>query len=90
VEVTQSQSNRLQALYNYNTALAEFDRVTAIEVVYSNELDEPLTRNKLRTEARPTPAPKPGPLELNRAGNRPPVQQTTTRSTTTRTTTGSK
>ncbi|HYJ07021.1 MAG TPA: TolC family protein [Chthoniobacterales bacterium] len=88
VEVTQSQSNRLQALYNYNTALAEFDRVTAIEVVYSNELDEPLTRNKLKTEARPTPAPKPSPLELNRAGNRPPVQRTTTR--TTRTTTGSK
>jgi outer membrane protein len=88
VEVTQSQSNRLQALYNYNTAVAEFDRVTAIEVVYSNELDEPLTRNKLRTEARPTPAPKPGPLELNRAGNRPPVE-TRTR-TTTRTTTGSK
>lgn len=88
VEVTQAQSNRLQALYNYNAALAEFDRVTAIEVVYSNELDEPLTRNKLRTEARPTPAPKPGPLELNRAGNRPPIQQTTTR--TTRTTTGSK
>jgi outer membrane protein TolC len=89
VEVTQSQSNRLQALYNYNTALAEFDRVTAIEVVYSNELDEPLTRNKLKTDARPTPAPKPGPLELNRAGNRPPVpQRTTTR--TTRTTTGSK
>src|SRR5207302_10284038 len=36
VEVTQAQSNRLQALYNYNTALAEFDRVTATEVVYSN------------------------------------------------------
>ena len=88
VEVTQAQSNRLQALFNYNAALSEFDRVTAIEVVYSNELDEPLTRNKLRTEARPTPAPKPGPLELNRAGNRPPIEQTTR--TTTRTTTGSK
>ena len=89
VEVTQSQSNRLQALYNYNTAVAEFDRVTAIEVVYSNELDEPLTRNKLKTDAKPTPAPKPSPLELNRAGNRPPVQQRTT-TTRTRTTTGSK
>ena len=88
VEVTQAQSNRLQALFNYNAALSEFDRVTAIEVVYANELDEPLTRNKLKTDARPTPAPKPSPLELNRAGNRPPIQQTTTR--TTRTTTGSK
>lgn len=89
VEVTQAQSNRLQALYNYNTALAEFDRVTAIEIVYSNALDEPNTRNKLKTDARPTPAPKPSPLELNHAGNRqPPQLKTTTR--TTRTTTSGK
>jgi outer membrane protein TolC len=89
VEVTQSQSNRLQALYNYNTALAEFDRVTAIEIVYSNALDEPNTRSKLKTDARPTPAPKPSPLELNHAGNRqPPQLKTTTR--TTRTTTSGK
>jgi outer membrane protein len=86
VEVTQAQSNRLQALYDYNTAQANFDRVTAIEVVYSNELDEPKTRGKLKTDARPTPAPKPGPLELNHAGDRQPVQ--TTRTRTTRTTSG--
>jgi hypothetical protein len=89
VEVTLAQSNRLQALYNYSTALAEFDRVTATEVVYSNELDEVNTRRKLMTDAKPTPAPKPSPLELNHAGNRPPVQtRTTTR--TTRTTTSGK
>jgi outer membrane protein TolC len=83
VQVTQAQSNRLQALFNYNAALAEFDRVTAGEVVYSNQLDEPNTRNKLKTDARPTPAPKPSPLELNHAGNRPPIQtRTTTRTTT--------
>ena len=87
VQVTQAESNRVQALYNYNVALAEFDRVTATEVVYSNELDEPRTREKTRTAAKSTPAPKPGPLELNHAGNRPPVQTTTT--TRTRTT-GSK
>jgi outer membrane protein len=87
VQVTQAQSNRLQALYNYSVALAEFDRVTATEVTYSNELDEPITRNKTKTDAKPTPAPKPGPLELNHAGNRPPV---TTRTTTTRTTTSGK
>ena len=86
VEVTQAQSNRLQALYNYSVALAEFDRVTATEVTYSNELDEPRTRSKLKTDALPTPPPKPGPLELNHAGNRPPVQTRTT----TRTTTSSK
>ncbi len=74
VEVTQAQSNRLQALYNYNTALAEFDRVTATEVTYSNELDEPNTRQKLKTEAVPTPAPKPTPLPLNGAGNRTRVE----------------
>ena len=70
VQVTQAESNRVQALYNYNVALAEFDRVTATEVVYSNELDEPRTREKTRTDAKPTPAPKPGPLELNHAGDR--------------------
>ena len=89
VQLITAQTTRLQALYNYNTALAEFDRVTATEVIYSNELDEPNTRQKLKTDAKPTPAPKPGPLELNHAGNRPPVQtRTTTR--TTRTTTSGK
>jgi outer membrane protein TolC len=87
VQVTQAQSNRLQALYNYSTALAEFDRVTATEVTFSNELDEPKTRQKLKTDARPTPAPKPGPLELNHAGIRTPVQA---RTATTRTTRSSK
>ena len=82
VEVTQAQSNRLQALYNYNTALAEFDRVTATEVTYSNELDEPDTRRKLKTDAVPTPAPKPGPLQLNRAGIRTPVGTTRSSRTT--------
>jgi outer membrane protein TolC len=90
VEVTQAQSNRLQALFNYDTALAEFDRVTATEVVYSNELDEPNTRGKLKTDARPTPAPKPSPLELNHAGNRPPISTRTTTTRTTRTTTSPK
>ena len=89
VQVTQASSNRLQALYNYSVALAEFDRVTATEITYSNELDEPNTRNKLKTDAKPTPAPKPSPLELNHAGNRPPIPtRTTTR--TTRTTTSPK
>ena len=89
VEVTQSESNRIQALYNYNVALAEFDRVTATEITYANELDEPITRDKTRTDARPTPAPKPSPLELNHAGNRPPVEVRTT-TTRTRTTTSGK
>jgi outer membrane protein TolC len=89
VEVTQSESNRIQALYNYNVALAEFDRVTATEIVYSNELDEPITRDKTKTDAKPTPAPKPSPLQLNHAGNRPPIPSRTT-TTTTRTTVSPK
>ena len=90
VEVTQSESNRIQALYNYNVALAEFDRVTATEIVYSNELDEPKTRDKAKTDAKPTPAPKPSPLQLNHAGNRPPISGRTTTTTTTRTTVSPK
>ncbi len=73
VEVTRAQSTSLQALYTYNAAMAEFDRVTATEVTFSNELDEPRTRRKLKTDAAPTPAPKPTPLPLNQAGVRPPV-----------------
>jgi len=77
-EVTVAQSNRVQALYAYNAALAEFDRATASEVTYSNELDEPNTRRKLKTDAVPTPAPKPTPLQLNGAGIRTPVETTRT------------
>lgn len=72
VEVTRAQSITLQALFTYNAAVAEFDRVTATEFIYSNQLDDPRTRRRARTDAAPTPAPKPTPLPLNQAGNRPP------------------
>src|SRR5437762_10420058 len=64
-QLTTAQSLRLQALYTYNAAVAEFDRATATEVKYSACVDEPGTRSKLRTAAKPTPAPKPTPLPLN-------------------------
>jgi outer membrane protein TolC len=70
VEVTRAQSTTLQALFAYNAAMSEFDRVTATEVTYSNQLDEPGTRRKLRTDPAPTPPPKPTPLPLNHAGVR--------------------
>lgn len=73
-ELTVAQSVRVQALFSYNTALAEFDRVTGTEVIYSNQLDEPKTRGKLKSDAVSTPAPKPGPLQLNGAGIRKPVE----------------
>lgn len=74
VEVTRAQSISLQALFTYNAAMAEFDRVTATEVIYANQLDDPKTRRKLRTDPKPTPPPKPTPLPLNQAGNREPVR----------------
>ena len=64
-QLTTAQSNRLQALYTYNAAVAEFDRATATEVKYSVCVDEPGTRAKLRSDPKPTPAPKPTPLPLN-------------------------
>ncbi len=65
VQLTTARSTQLQALFTYNAAVADFDRVTASEVKYSTCLDEPSTRRKLRTDAKPTPAPKPTPLPLN-------------------------
>ena len=64
-QLTTAQSNRLQALYTYNAAVAEFDRATASEVKYSVCVDEPRTRAKLHEAAQPTPAPKPTPLPLS-------------------------
>jgi outer membrane protein TolC len=80
-QLTQAQSNRLQALYNYNASVAEFERVAALEVTYSNELDEPGTRKLLKTEAVPSPAPQPPPLQLNHAGIRTPVDTRANRRT---------
>ena len=71
LQLTTAQSTRLQALFSYSSAVAEFDRVTATEVTYSTELDELSTRKKLKTDAVPTPAPKPTPLPLMRMTNPP-------------------
>jgi outer membrane protein len=64
-QLTTAQSNRLQALYTYNAAVAEFDRATATEVKYSVCVDEPRTRARLHSPNQPTPAPKPTPLPLS-------------------------
>ncbi|HEV2095587.1 MAG TPA: TolC family protein [Chthoniobacterales bacterium] len=64
VQLTTARSTQLQALFTYNAAVADFDRVTATEVTYSSELDEPASRRKLKTDAVPTPGPKPTPLRL--------------------------
>jgi outer membrane protein TolC len=39
VALTQASSTQLQALYSYNADLAEFDRVTATQTIYSEPID---------------------------------------------------
>jgi outer membrane protein len=65
LQLTTAQSTRLQALYTWNAAVAEFDRATATEIKYSTCVDEPRTRRKLHSDAQPTPGAKPTPLPLN-------------------------
>lgn len=72
VEVTRAQSTTLQALFTYNAAMAEFDRVTATEFIYSNQLDDPRARRRSRVDRARMQNPKPTPMPLNHAGNRPP------------------
>jgi outer membrane protein TolC len=45
VQLTTARSTELQARENYNTALAEFDRVTATDTVYGETFDDPLTHH---------------------------------------------
>ena len=50
VEVTRSQSTRLQALFSYESALAEFDRVIAADTVHHSTHEDPLRGRMTRTE----------------------------------------
>ncbi len=43
VELTRSQSTSLQALYTYDAALAEFDRVVGADTIYTPLVPDPLT-----------------------------------------------
>ncbi|MEP7071520.1 MAG: TolC family protein [Verrucomicrobiota bacterium] len=83
VQLTTARSTQLQALFTYDTAVAEFDRVTATEVRYSPCLDEKSTRQKLRTGPAATPAPKPTPLPLNCNERQTVTTRTRTRTRTT-------
>ena len=60
VQLTTARSTELRARANYNTALADFDRVTATDTVFSETFDDPLT-HRGRNKAPATPAPKPKP-----------------------------
>lgn len=50
VEVTRAQSVRLQALFDYAAAQAEFDRVTANDTVHHVTFEDPLQGRETRTE----------------------------------------
>lgn len=57
VEVTRAQSTRLQALFTYNSALAEFDRVTATDTIYHTTFDDPTKRRRMHETVTTTPTP---------------------------------
>jgi outer membrane protein TolC len=68
VALTQARTTDYQALANYNTALAEFDRVTATSTTYAEAFDDPLLRRVPKDPvievapdaAPPVPTPVPG------------------------------
>lgn len=47
VQLTQARTNKLQALHDYDVALAELDRVTGADTVYSENFVDPVTKKKL-------------------------------------------
>jgi outer membrane protein TolC len=72
VALTQASSTLLQALYSYNADLAEFDRVTATQTIYSEIIDvtgkrrsttttTTTTTKKATKKTSPTPAPTASP-----------------------------
>ena len=68
VQLTTARSTELQSRADYNTALAEFDRVTATDTVYAQTFDDPVVRGRVpkavpvakpaAKAAAATPAPK--------------------------------
>lgn len=58
VQLTTARSTELQARASYNTALAEFDRVTATDTIYAETFDDPVVRGRIpKAEAIKKPAP---------------------------------
>ncbi|HYR57050.1 MAG TPA: TolC family protein [Chthoniobacteraceae bacterium] len=47
VQLTTARSTVVQARANYNSTLAEFDRVTATDTVYAETFDDPLVRGRI-------------------------------------------
>ncbi len=53
VQLTTARSTELQARANYNTALAEFDRVTATDTVYARTFNDPLENPSHKVMLKP-------------------------------------
>jgi outer membrane protein TolC len=58
VQLTTARSTELQARANYNTALAEFDRVTATDTIYAETFDDPVIRGRTPPVVKTAPAKK--------------------------------
>jgi outer membrane protein TolC len=56
---TRAQTTELQARYQYNVALAEFERICGVETEYDDTFDDPLVNHKHVAKAAPKPASMP-------------------------------
>lgn len=65
VALTRARVTELEARYDFNAALAEFERVTALDTVYDDTFDDPLAHKSARWMARVEDAPA---TSGNRAG----------------------
>ena len=54
VALTRARTTELQARADYNTARAEFDRVTATDTIYDDGFADPLARRKVRQSTKAT------------------------------------
>jgi outer membrane protein TolC len=58
VQLTQARTNKLQALRDYDVALAELDRVTGANTVYLDSFQDPLVKKKILDQNMNAPAGK--------------------------------
>jgi outer membrane protein len=59
VSLAQARTNKLQALHDYNVAIAELDRVTGIDTQYTDSFKDPLAKKKSADVAKPKPSASP-------------------------------
>jgi outer membrane protein TolC len=59
VSLALARTNKLQALHDYNVALAELDRVTGVDTQYTDSFKDPLDGKKPAAAAKPKPSATP-------------------------------